>query len=167
MAARHRERKVVDRVRDSSRPIAEQNRKTRLTIEMIKVGESHVGLRIFAIGENAVLQLADQCLNDRMIRAHDRKAIEGHVLDESAECVLYGVEGTEMIEMLRIDVGDNGDVRAALETCRRIHRPRQPSSHLRQVALVPYALMMPRLSPLGRVPASSSDATSEVVVVLP
>src|SRR4029434_9955794 len=47
--------------------------------------------------------------------AHDREAIEGHVLDEGAECVLHGIESTEMIEMLRIDVGDNGYVRGQLQ----------------------------------------------------
>src|SRR4029453_640155 len=107
MAARHWECKVVDRVRKLPPPIAEQNRKTRLAVEMIGVGGAYVGLRVFSVGENAsIFQLAYQCLNNRMIGAHDREAIKGHVLDESAECVLYGVEGTEMIEMLRIDVSD-------------------------------------------------------------
>src|SRR5262249_15005271 len=61
MPTRHREGEVVDRVRNLSAAITEQNRKARLAVEMIEICESHVGLMVFSVGENApIFQLADQ-----------------------------------------------------------------------------------------------------------
>ena len=78
---------------------------------MIEINKTHVGLRVLAISENAaIFQLADQGVHHRMISAHDRETVERHVLDEGAECLLHGVEGMEMVEMLWIDVRHNGDV---------------------------------------------------------
>ena len=54
-------------------------------------------------------------LHDRMIGAHHREAVERHVLDEGAERVLHRVEGLEVIEMLGIDIGDDGDVGRQLQ----------------------------------------------------
>src|SRR5262249_7621376 len=111
MPAWHRQSEVADRVRDFHSTIAEENRKPRLTVEMVEIGEPYVSLWVFAVSEDApIFQLADQGLHHRMICAHNREAIEWHVLDESAECILHGVKRLEMVEMLRIDVGDDGDV---------------------------------------------------------
>ena len=59
--------------------------------------------------------LSDQQLHHRMVGAHHREAVERHVLDESAERLLHRVEGLEMIEMLGVDVGDDGDVGRKLQ----------------------------------------------------
>ena len=68
-------------------------------------------MRIFAIGDDApVLDLADQGLHHRVVDAHDGEPVERHVLDEIAECLLHGLEGLEVIEMLGIDIGDDGDI---------------------------------------------------------
>jgi len=45
-----------------------------------------------------------------VIDTHYRKTVERHVLDEIAERVLHGVESLEVIEMFRIDIGDDGDI---------------------------------------------------------
>ena len=83
---------------------------------MRHVDQPHVGLRIFAVGDDAtVLDAADQRLHDGMIGAHHRKSVERHVLDEGAERVLHGVEGLEVVEMLGIDIGDDGDVGRQLQ----------------------------------------------------
>ena len=50
-----------------------------------------------------------------MIGAHHRKSVERHVLDEGAERVLHRVEGLEVVEMLGVDIGDDGDVGRQLE----------------------------------------------------
>ena len=50
-----------------------------------------------------------------MVGAHHRKAVERHVLDEGLERRLHGVEGLEMVEMLGIDIGHDGDVGRQLE----------------------------------------------------
>ena len=59
--------------------------------------------------------LADDALHHRMVDAHHRKAVERHVLDEAAERVLHGLEGLEVVEMLGIDIGDDGDVGRQLQ----------------------------------------------------
>ncbi len=57
----------------------------------------------------------DELLHRRMVEAHHREPVEGHVLDEGAECLLDGVVGLEMVEMLGIDVGDDRDIGRKLE----------------------------------------------------
>ncbi len=82
----------------------------------IDVEQPHVGLRIFAIGDDAaVLDAADELLHGRMVEAHDREAIEGNIFDEGAEGFLDRVECIEMIEMFGIDIGDDGDVGGKFE----------------------------------------------------
>ena len=44
-----------------------------------------------------------------MVDAEQRRAVEGHVLDELDERVLDLLEAAIMIEMLGIDVGDDRD----------------------------------------------------------
>ena len=62
-----------------------------------------------------ILDAADQALHHRMVRAHHREAVERHVLDEGAERILHRVESLEVVEMLGIDIGDDGDVGRQLE----------------------------------------------------
>ena len=83
---------------------------------LIEVGEPHVGLRVLAVGDDAaVLDAADHPLHDRMVGAHHGEAVERHVLDEGAERLLHRGEGLEVIEVLGVDVGDDGDVGRQLE----------------------------------------------------
>ncbi len=73
--------------------------------------QADVGLRVRAVGDDAaILDLADDGLHHRMIDAHHGEAVERHALDEVAEGVLHRIEGLEVIEMLGIDIGDDGDV---------------------------------------------------------
>ena len=108
-------------------------------------------------------------LHHRMIDAHHGEAVERHVLDESLERILHRFERLEVVEMLRIDVGDDRDVGRQLQE--------------RAVALVgldhhPVAGAEPRVGAVGIDDAAVDDgrieiarveqwATSEVVVVLP
>jgi hypothetical protein len=83
---------------------------------MVEIDEPHVRLRVLTICDDAaVLQPADQLMHHRMVGAHHRKAVERQVLDEGAKRFLYGLESLEMIEMLRIDIGDDGDIGRQLE----------------------------------------------------
>ena len=59
--------------------------------------------------------LPDQRLHHRMVGAHHREAVERHVLDEGAEGLLHRLEGLEVVEMLGVDVGDDGDVGRQLQ----------------------------------------------------
>jgi len=59
----------------------------------------------------------DHPLHDRVIGAHDGEAVERYVLDESAERLLHGGEGFEVIKMLGVDIGDDGDVGGQFEEC--------------------------------------------------
>ena len=52
-----------------------------------------------------------------MVGAHHRKSIEGYVLDEGLERLLYGIESLEVIEMLGIDIGDDRDIGRQLQEC--------------------------------------------------
>ena len=45
-----------------------------------------------------------------MVEAHHGEAIERKVLDEGEERLLDRVEGLEMVEVLGVDIGDDGDV---------------------------------------------------------
>ena len=116
VAARHRQGELVDLVCAFSIAITEEDGELRLAVEMIEINEANVGLRIFAICQNAaIFEFPDHCLNHGVIGAHHRKAVEGYVLDEAAECVLHGLECAEVVEMLGVDVGDDGDVGGQLE----------------------------------------------------
>ena len=109
--SRHRQMQVGDLMRDIGLAVAEGDLEVRAAAHRGEIDQPHVGLRIFAIGDDAaILDLADHALHHRMIDAHHGEAVERHVLDEIAERVLHRVEGLEMIEMLGIDIGDDGDI---------------------------------------------------------
>ena len=102
-----------------SRPVLRSRIKRAETgpaIGEIDMNEPHIGLRIFAIGEDAaVFDAPDKLLHDRVIEAHHRKSIEGQIFDEVQESVLDRIESFEVIEMFWIDVGDDGDIDRQLE----------------------------------------------------
>src|SRR5215468_6060745 len=111
MPPRHGQSELVDRMRGLALAVTKQDREMRLTIIVIKIGETDVGLRIFAVSKDApVLYFAYQRLHNGVIGAHDREAIKWDVFHKGTECILHRVECLEMIEMLRVDVRYNGDV---------------------------------------------------------
>ena len=108
---RHGQPQAVDLMHRRTGPISEYDGEARFSRRMIKTGETHVGLRILAIGDDApVGDLPDQKLHHGMIRAHDGKAVKRHVFDKRVKGFLHRLEGLEMIEVLRIDIGDDGNV---------------------------------------------------------
>src|SRR5262249_54632159 len=112
----HGQSELVDRVRGLSVAIMEDNRKARLAVQVIEIGETNVGLRIFPVSKNApILKFSNQRLYNGMIGTHDRKAVKRNVLDKGAECILHGVEGAKVVEMLGIDVRYDGDVSRKLQ----------------------------------------------------
>ena len=114
--AGHGQQQIVEIGRLRGLAVAQQHVEARHAAFEIDVEQPHVGLRIFAIGDDAaILDLADELLHGRMIETHHREAVEGNVLDEGAESVLDRVERMEMVEMLRVDVGDDGDVGRKLQ----------------------------------------------------
>src|SRR5918993_1497428 len=70
----------------------------------------NIGTGADAIGQDAAVGDArDQGLHLGMVRAQDREAIEGDVLDEAHEGVAHRIEGAVMVEVLGIDIGDDGN----------------------------------------------------------
>ncbi len=106
-------------------------------------------MRIFAVSQDsAVLDAPDHFLHRRMIEAHDGEAVEGQVFDQRQKRVLDRVESLEMVEMLRVDIGDDDDIGGQLEK--------------RAVALVgfdhhPVACPEPRIGPVGVDDAAVDD----------
>ncbi len=62
-----------------------------------------------------ILDAANQGLHHRMIGAHHREAVERHILDKRAKRVLHRIEGLKMIEVLRVNIGNDGDICRELE----------------------------------------------------
>src|SRR5205807_2422961 len=107
----HRQRDVLDLMRGSAGRLTEGHREQRRAAGMRNIDKAHVGLRVLAVSNDAVvLDTTDQILHDRMIGAHDRETVERHILDKSAKRILHGVEGLEMIEMFGIDIAADSDV---------------------------------------------------------
>ena len=134
--AGHRQRQVLDLVHEARGAVAEHDGEQRGAAGMRDIDQPHVGLRVLAVGDDAViLDAADEALHHRMVGAHHRKSVERHVLDEGAKRLLHRLEGLEVVEVLGIDIGHDGDVGGKLAgTCRRIRRPRPPSSRRRRAA---------------------------------
>ena len=83
---------------------------------MLTPGPDHhiVGAQVRQRGEAVghdppVADSADDVLHLRMVDAHHRETVEGHVLDELAVGLLDLLEPAVMLEMLGIDVGDDRD----------------------------------------------------------
>ena len=102
-----------------ARPVARSRIRTENRVTPageVDVEKAHVGLRILAVGQHAaVLDPPDQLLHRRMVEAHDGEAVEREVLDQGEKGLLDGVEGLEVVEVLGIDIGDDGDVGGQLE----------------------------------------------------
>ncbi len=116
MAARHRHDEILDLDNLAGAAAANFDVEDRARAVDADIDEAHVGLRVLAIGDDlAVLDAADQRLHFGMIEAHHAEAVERHVLDELAEGGAHGVETAVVVEMLGIDVGDDGDIGRQLQ----------------------------------------------------
>ena len=83
MIARHDEAQIGYDMRGAAAAVGNRHGETALAIDIIEVGQPHVGLGAAAVGnELAVPDPADQGLHLGMIDAHDRKTIKGDVLDK-------------------------------------------------------------------------------------
>ena len=153
VAARHRQREFVDIGGLPGLTVADQDVETRNAVVQSDVEQADVRLRVLAIGDDAaILDAPDQLLHGRVIEAHHRKAVERQILHEGQESLLDRVEGLEMIEMFRIDIGDDGDVGGQLQK--------------RAVALVrlddhPVARAAPRIGAIGVDDAAVDDGGIE------
>ena len=84
--------------------------KTEPSESGIDIDRADIGLRGEAVGDDPAIRHArNHRLDLGMIDAERCKAIERYVLDKAVERRLHAVEGAEMVEMLRIDIGDDRD----------------------------------------------------------
>ena len=116
MLAGHGDREVLDRLRLAGHAVAAVDGEVRLAALERDVAVAHLRLRIAAVGDDApVLDPGDERLHLRVVEAHHREAVERHVLDEGAERLAQRVERAVMVEVLRVDVGDDDDVGGKLD----------------------------------------------------
>ncbi len=112
----HRHDDVVKYGPGAALAVANNCCKARDAIAEIESSEPDIGVRIFPIGDDApVLDLGRKLSHDRMVEAHDRETIEGNVFDERAKRFLDRREGSEMIEVFGIDIGDDRYISRKLE----------------------------------------------------
>ncbi len=153
VAPRHRQPQSIDRGRRAGLAVADHHVEQRDRAIRAHIGEAHVGLRVLAIGDDAaVLDAAHQRLHFGMVDAHHAEAVERHVLDEVAECLAHAIEGAVMVEVLRVDIGDHGDLGRQLQE--------------RAVAFVglhdhPFALAHARIGAVGVDDAAIDDGRVE------
>ena len=113
---RHRQLELADGVDFLAVAIAKHHRELRLAVGVFEIGEPHVGLRIFSVGDDApVDDAAGEPLHDRMVGAHHHEAVERHILHKGDEGVLHVLESLGVVEVLGVDVGDDGDVGGQLQ----------------------------------------------------
>ena len=93
------------------------------------IGGLDIGLRGGAVGDGAAADLGQQALHIGVVEADDHGAVERHLVDELDEGGADVVERRVVIQMLAIDVGDDGDDGRELEKAsRRSHRLRPPGN---------------------------------------
>src|SRR5471030_552206 len=91
--------------------VGDAHGKMRGAIPELAINEAIVSLRAAAIGNDpAIIHLSDDFLDHWMVDAHDGKAIERNVLDKAHEGFLGLVKGAVVIEMFRIDIGDDDHI---------------------------------------------------------
>src|SRR5690606_39224291 len=81
--------------------------------------QPHIRIRARTIGYErtpvtAQLQPLDDFPHNRMVRAGHRQSIEGDVPIERLELAVHVLDGLEVVEMLRIDVRHDADLRRDL-----------------------------------------------------
>ncbi len=96
--------------------VVDRHAEPALPAGQIDIMHAHVRLPVGTVGHDSpVLDTPDEILHRRVIDAHYRETVERDVLDEAEERRLDRVIGLEMIEMLGIDIGDNGIVTGQLQ----------------------------------------------------
>ena len=116
--SRHRQSNVLDLACGIAAGAAQRHGKQRGPARVRDVDKPHVGLRIFSVADDApILDAADEFLHNRMVRAQHGKSVKRHVFDEGVERLFDRFETLEVIEVLSIDVGDDGDISGKLDEC--------------------------------------------------
>src|SRR5712672_924315 len=77
----------------------------------LDVTDDQISLAGCAVSDDRTLHIGNDGLHVRFIEAENRRAIEGHAIDELHEGVLNVFERGILIEMFPVDGGDNGDYR--------------------------------------------------------
>src|SRR6266850_1555717 len=121
----------------------------------VQAARHEVRARFQAVGDDPLLDSRDEELDVRLIQAQDRRAVEGHLVDERDEGVADRVEAPVVIEMLGVDGRDDRDRRRQLQE--------------RAVGLVGLgdqvlALAEPRVRPEARHPAPHHDRGIEAAL---
>src|SRR6267154_6067158 len=75
----------------------------------LDVADDEIGLAGGAVGNDGALYIGNDGLHIGLIDAENRRAVEGHAVDELHEGVLYVFERGILIEMFTVDCGDNGN----------------------------------------------------------
>ena len=115
MLARHRQTQILDLGCLALARTDHDIEQARSTIHAV-IDKTHISLRVLAISHNAaVFDAAHQSLHFGMIKAHHAKAIEGNILDKLRESRTHSVEIAVMIEMFRVDIGDDRNIGRKLE----------------------------------------------------
>ena len=108
--AEHRQAQVDDGARFVGRAVLDRDVEVGAAAVEPEVDGAHVGVGADAVGDDAAVGDArDQRLHLGMVGAQHGEAVERDVLDEAHEGVAQRVEGAVVVEMLGIDVGDDGD----------------------------------------------------------
>ena len=154
---RNGECQIADIVNLAGAPIGHAHREAGFPVLVAHLHQAHVGLRAPTIGDDAtVAHLADHLLHHRMVDAHDGEAIEGNILDEGEEGLLRLVEGTVMVKVLGVDIGDDHHIR------RKLH---EGAIGLIRLDDHPVALAEPRIGAIGIDDAAIDDGRVEVACV--
>ena len=90
--------------------VADRDVELRHAVGHADVGVAHVGLRVFAVSDDApVLDAGDKRLNFRMVDAHHAEPVKRHILHELRKRPAYFIECAVMVEMFGVDIGDDGN----------------------------------------------------------
>jgi len=124
VAPRHRQHQVFDGVDIVAGAVAKRDRENANCPFACSSPIRRTSAAGFPVRHDAaILEAADHGLHHLMVGAHHREAIEGNILNEGLEGGLHRIEGLEVIEVLGIHIGDDGDVGpAASGRCRRFVR---------------------------------------------
>ena len=112
MTAIHRQLQIVHLTRWGCRAIRNRHVKPGTSRSDIDIQRPHVSLRGQAVGDDLpVRDPGNHGLHFRVIHTERGKSVERNVRNETVECPLQGVKIPVMIEMFRIDIGDNSNRR--------------------------------------------------------
>ena len=111
MIARHRQAHIVD-APDFAPALAEHNVVNRNTVFMTDIRRAHIRLRINAVSDQPpVSDAAYQRLHFRVIETDNAEPIKRRIFNKRVESIAEFFKPAPMVEMFRIDIGDNRDSR--------------------------------------------------------